>query len=319
MPCASPAEGSVQQQPQGPIPIAIHPLNPAPITAPTPAIAQHQTSGAQSSDAAGQSGWDSGSASSARSEPSTAVAPPLVERPIGPQHRVQSQGNILASGHGSVAGSQLSQRDGGTGGGRSSYRGRTSFSGMGGPSTVPSAGSASSTGAAGQPSAMVPGGGGAYGNRAYGGPMGSSRHGGGGFRGGRYEGGSADSSRPSSRGPHPHGGGGSSHMRHPHSADPVPPPEASPWPDPKGLCDFDRFISQIEPVIAIDHAKPPLQALQELKLRDLWNFYFEPSLYGRYVLQSATSSNGIKTPVCSSFQGVRPCSSCLIPNHIGYF
>ncbi|GLI71568.1 hypothetical protein VaNZ11_016824 [Volvox africanus] len=302
--CASPAEGSIQQQPQGPIPIAAHPLHPAPIAAPTPAIAQHQSSGAQSSDAAGQSGWDSGSASSARSEPSTAVAPPLVERPIGPQHRVQSQGNILASGHGSVTGSQLGQRDGGAGGGRSSYRGRTSFSGVAGPSTGPPAGSASSTGAAGQPSGMAPGGG-AYGSRSYGGPMGSSRHGGGGFRGGRYEGSSADSSRPSSRGPHPHGVGGSGHMRQPHSADPVPPPEASPWPDPKGLCDLDRFISQIEPVIAIDHAKPPQQALQELKLRDLWNFYFEPSLYGREVFTLGGhrgASNSYFVPYLSAIQ-----------------
>ncbi|GIL87141.1 hypothetical protein Vretimale_14256 [Volvox reticuliferus] len=300
--CASPAESSVQQ-PQGTVPMASQSLNPAPIAAPTPTIAQQQSSSAQGSDAAGQSGWDSGSASSARSEPSTAVAMPLVERPIRPQHRVQSQGNILASGHGSVTGSQLGQRDGGTGGGRSSFKGRTSFSGNGGLSTGPPGGSASSTGAAGQPSAMMPGGG-AYGIRSYGGPTGSSRHGGGGFRGGRYEGGSADSSRPSSRGPLPHGGGGS-HMRHPHSADPVPPPEASPWPDPKGLCDLDRFISQIEPVIAIDPAKPPQQALQELKLRDLWNFYFEPSLYGREVFTLGGhrgASNSYFVPYLSAIQ-----------------
>ena len=59
------------------------------------------------------------------------------------------------------------------------------------------------------------------------------------------------------------------------------PPDTISLPDPKGSCDLDRFISQVEPVLACDPAKPLQQALQELRLRDLWSFYFEPSLYGR--------------------------------------
>ncbi|GLC50718.1 hypothetical protein PLESTB_000411800 [Pleodorina starrii] len=308
-----------QQQPQqqglaAPV-NAPQPLNVTPIVTPTPVVSQMQAAGAQSGESAGQSGWDLGSsASSVRSEPTSATAASLLEqRPMGPQHRVQSQGNILAAAHGGGGGGGGGGQMGAAREGSSGrpYRGRTSFSGMGGPPGGTGGGSSSSNGASGasQPSVMMHGGGGgAYGPRPFGGHAGGSRHGGGGGGGhgyprggGRYDGGSAESSRPSSRGPHPHGS-----MRPPHPADPVPPPESLPLPDhPKGSCDLDRFISQIEPVIAIDPAKPPQQALQELRLRDLWNFYFEPSLYGREVFTLGGhrgASNSYFVPYLSAIQ-----------------
>ncbi|KXZ52692.1 hypothetical protein GPECTOR_9g738 [Gonium pectorale] len=304
--------------PAPPLAAPMHPQQEQP-TAPQqqPPPPQHQqpavpvASSSGSDGVATQASWEAGGAAAARGELGTAP-PQLVERPMGHQHRVQSQGNMLAAAQGGGGG-----RDGG-GGGRSSssYRGRSSFTGMGGG---PGGGGAQAVGAL--PGGGAGGGSGAYGGRQYG-AGGGQRHnsgahgyvrgggGGGGAGGGRYDaGGSADSSRPSSRGPHPYGGGGGGggQYRHPgpHSADPVPPPEALPLPEPKGSCDLDRFISQIEPFIAIDPDKPPQQALQELRLRDLWNFYFEPSLYGREVFTLGGhrgASNSYFVPYLSAIQ-----------------
>ncbi|PNH00818.1 hypothetical protein TSOC_013337 [Tetrabaena socialis] len=240
----------------------------APVAAPSPAAA------AAAREAALQASWEAGSASSVRSEPSTATAPPAQQdRAMGHTHRVQSHGNMLAAA--AAAG-------GGGGGGAGSrataaLRNRASFNGQQGPAG----------GSSGQLSGAQAGGGGAggggapYGSRAFvgggGGGGGNQRHSSGPHAfvrggGGRYDappGGSADSSRPSSRGPNPlqHGGGG---PRHPHSsADLHGPAESVALPDPKGACDLDRFISQIEPVIAIDPDRPPQQAIAELCMRDL--------------------------------------------------
>ncbi|GFR49227.1 hypothetical protein Agub_g11226 [Astrephomene gubernaculifera] len=310
----SPSAAAVEPQPHPSAASAssvasAQPTMPAPINAPTPMVAQSPV--ASAGDSAGPSSWETGSASSVRSEPTSAVAPALLDRPMGQQHRVQSQGNMLAAAHGGGggggSGGHGAPREGG-GRSTSSYRGRTSYNGVGGGAGSNNAGGGGSSGVGHASGTMS--GSGQYGNRSYGNTGGGQRHGAGSHgyasRGGRYDAGhagSAESSRPSSRGPPAHGGG--SYSRHAHPADPVPPPDALPLPDPKGSCDLDRFISQIEPVIAIDPAKPPQQALQELRLRDLWNFYFEPSLYGREVFTLGGhrgASNSYFVPYLSAIQ-----------------